>query len=294
MSSGSPAAKRSKVNGWRTRAIMLLTSPHSCPERAFVVEFSRRRRDAPERPGGACRLRPGGTFCVRRRVARVRPRRIALGQAPRGRGRGEAPRRQPSRLCSHASPIRKENTMTLRRFRIGLVAALLCVVPASAARGELPAQDWTRTETRTDCASYNPLRTPVLRRDPHPHELLGRLRCSCASATTPRDAYMFAQGAPDRPAALRRDGPADALRAAPPPARFHRGHRPRGVARRDPHLPHLRSSRIRRLNVPGPSHRDQRARRRGSTRRCRPSSSLFSSRSRARIRCVSVSAAPAT
>jgi hypothetical protein len=84
--------------------------------------------------------------------------------------------------------------MVIGRLATGLVALLLCLMPGSAARGELPTQDWARTETRTDCASYNPLRTPFFG-ETHIHTNFSGDAVFVRVRNTPRDAYMFAQGA---------------------------------------------------------------------------------------------------
>ncbi len=66
---------------------------------------------------------------------------------------------------------------------------------ATVAYAELPQQDWTRTETRADCASYNPLRSPFFG-ETHIHTAFSGDAAFVRTRTTPRDAYMFAQGAP--------------------------------------------------------------------------------------------------
>ncbi len=64
---------------------------------------------------------------------------------------------------------------------------------ATAAVAELPSQDWTRTETRADCASYNPLRSPFFG-ETHIHTSYSGDAAFVRVRTTPRDAYKFALG----------------------------------------------------------------------------------------------------
>jgi hypothetical protein len=71
-----------------------------------------------------------------------------------------------------------------------LVLALGRPVPAAA---ELPTQDWVRTETRTDCTAYDPLRQPFFG-ETHIHTSLSGDAAFVRVRTTPRDAYMFALG----------------------------------------------------------------------------------------------------
>ncbi len=73
------------------------------------------------------------------------------------------------------------------------VAVLVWLAPV-AASAELPQRDWVRTETRADCASYNPLRTPFFG-ETHVHTSFSGDATFVRVRTTPRDAYMFAQGA---------------------------------------------------------------------------------------------------
>jgi hypothetical protein len=71
-----------------------------------------------------------------------------------------------------------------------LCALLGLTGPAFA---ELPQQDWTRTETRADCASYNPLRSPFFG-ETHIHTGYSGDAAFVRVRTTPRDAYKFALG----------------------------------------------------------------------------------------------------
>ena len=84
--------------------------------------------------------------------------------------------------------------MVARRLETVLSVLVLLVLPAAAARGELPTQDWTRTESRADCASYNPLRAPFFG-ETHIHTSFSGDSVFVRVRSTPRDAYMFAQGA---------------------------------------------------------------------------------------------------
>ena len=104
--------------------------------------------------------------------------------------------------------------MTIRNL-LGGAAALGLTLATATARAELPTQDWTRTETRADCTSYDPLRTPFFG-ETHIHTSYSGDAVFVRVRTTPRDAYMFAQGdqiglppydafgAPTRSAHLRR------------------------------------------------------------------------------------------
>ncbi len=84
--------------------------------------------------------------------------------------------------------------MTVGRCRTTLAAVLLGALPATAAWADLPVRDWSRTETRADCASYNPLRSPFFG-ETHIHTSFSGDAAFVRVRTTPRDAYMFAQGA---------------------------------------------------------------------------------------------------
>ncbi len=84
--------------------------------------------------------------------------------------------------------------MSIGGVRTALVTVLLCCTCASLAWAELPTQDWTRTEARADCASYNPLRMPLFG-ETHIHTSFSGDATFVRVRTTPRDAYMFAQGA---------------------------------------------------------------------------------------------------
>ena len=77
-----------------------------------------------------------------------------------------------------------------------LVSSLACCVGlalATTARAELPQQDWSRTETRADCADYQPLRQPFFG-ETHIHTSFSGDAAFVRVRTTPRDAYMFATG----------------------------------------------------------------------------------------------------
>jgi hypothetical protein len=84
--------------------------------------------------------------------------------------------------------------MTARKLFRGAAALGLALVPATAP-AEPPVQDWARTETRADCASYDPLRTPFFG-ETHIHTSFSGDATFVRVRTTPRDAYMFAQGDP--------------------------------------------------------------------------------------------------
>lgn len=71
--------------------------------------------------------------------------------------------------------------------------ALGLTLTTAIARAELPTQDWTRTETRADCAGYNPLRAPFFG-ETHIHTGYSGDAVFVRVRTTPRDAYMFALG----------------------------------------------------------------------------------------------------
>jgi hypothetical protein len=62
------------------------------------------------------------------------------------------------------------------------------------ARAEHPPQDWTRTEARADCAGFNPLRSPFFG-ETHIHTAFSGDAVFVRVRATPRDAYLFAQGA---------------------------------------------------------------------------------------------------
>jgi hypothetical protein len=82
--------------------------------------------------------------------------------------------------------------MVIARFRLA-IAVLACLTSAAAAWADPPTQDWTRTETRADCASYNALRTPFFG-DLHVHTSFSGDAVFVRVRSTPRDAYMFAKG----------------------------------------------------------------------------------------------------
>src|SRR5262245_57989991 len=76
---------------------------------------------------------------------------------------------------------------------VRLLTACAALVLATTARAELPQQDWTRTETRADCTSYDALRSPFFG-ELHLHTGFSGDAAFARVRTTPRDAYMFAQG----------------------------------------------------------------------------------------------------
>ena len=120
------------------------------------------------------------------------------------------------------------------------LAALLFLVPVVATTAGADPFPWQRTETRQPCANFDAFRQPYFG-DTHVHTAYSSDAVFAGTREDPRGAYRFAQGAADRPAALRRAGAADAHGAAPPAARLHRRHRPRRAVRRDQHLPHARA-----------------------------------------------------
>ena len=84
--------------------------------------------------------------------------------------------------------------MFIGRFRLATtVAVVASLTSLGAAWADPPTQDWTRTETRADCASYNPLRTPLFG-ETHIHTSFSGDAVFVRVRSTPRDAYMFAQG----------------------------------------------------------------------------------------------------
>ena len=84
-------------------------------------------------------------------------------------------------------------------LRIGglVLAGSALVVTALAglafADPPMPAADWTRTEVRADCASYNALRNAYFG-DTHVHTKYSADSVLARNRTTVRDAYSFAQG----------------------------------------------------------------------------------------------------
>jgi hypothetical protein len=78
------------------------------------------------------------------------------------------------------------------RARLVVAAAPFLLVAVSAS-AEPPAQDWVRTETRADCASYDPLRKPFFG-ETHIHTSFSGDAAFARVRTTPRDAYRFAIG----------------------------------------------------------------------------------------------------
>ena len=83
--------------------------------------------------------------------------------------------------------------MAARRLRLGAVALGLGLLRPAAALAELPVQDWVRSETRADCDSYNPLRTPFFG-ETHIHTSFSGDAAFVRVRTTPTDAYNFAKG----------------------------------------------------------------------------------------------------
>jgi hypothetical protein len=82
--------------------------------------------------------------------------------------------------------------MTARHLLCGAAALGLALLPGTTP-AELPVQDWTRSETRADCTNYEPLRTPFFG-ETHIHSGYSGDAVFVRVRTTPRDAYMFAQG----------------------------------------------------------------------------------------------------
>jgi hypothetical protein len=82
-----------------------------------------------------------------------------------------------------------------RRFSQSFALSTLCalLVAAGPVRAELPQQDWTRSETRADCASYDPLRSPFFG-ETHIHTAFSGDAAFVRVRTTPRDAYRYAIG----------------------------------------------------------------------------------------------------
>ena len=153
--------------------------------------------------------------------------------------------------------------MTVGRFRTEIIAVLLGIIPATVAWGELPAQDWVRTETRADCASYNPLRTPFFG-ETHIHTSFSGDAVFVRVRSTPREAYMFAQGAQiGLP-------PYDAMDQ---PTRFAQLHRPLDFTAVTDHAEWLRATTMTTAMISEPRSA---ARPPGSMHPCRPSSSRFS------------------
>lgn len=79
----------------------------------------------------------------------------------------------------------------VRRTASALVLALV-LAPACSAEAA-PEQDWTRTETRDDCADYDPLRQPFFG-ETHIHTAYSMDALFVRTRTDPRDAYVFAKG----------------------------------------------------------------------------------------------------
>jgi hypothetical protein len=75
--------------------------------------------------------------------------------------------------------------------RLFSVCASLVLV--STVGAEMPTQDWTRTETHADCASYNALRSPFFG-ETHIHTSFSGDAAFVRVRTTPRDAYLYATG----------------------------------------------------------------------------------------------------
>lgn len=76
---------------------------------------------------------------------------------------------------------------------VGGVAASLLLVALSGAAQAQPTQDWTRTETRDDCADYSPTRNPYFG-DLHVHTKYSADSVLIRNRNDPRDAYDFAKG----------------------------------------------------------------------------------------------------
>jgi hypothetical protein len=85
-------------------------------------------------------------------------------------------------------PMRPPRRLTRLLLAVVSLVALPAVVSA-----ELPTQDWTRSETRADCASYAPLRQPFFG-ETHIHTSYSGDAAFVRVRTTPRDAYSFAKG----------------------------------------------------------------------------------------------------
>jgi hypothetical protein len=83
-------------------------------------------------------------------------------------------------------PMRAPRSFAL----LAAVAVALAAVPALA---DPPTQDWTRTETRADCTSYNPLRSPFFG-ETHVHTSFSGDAAFVRVRTTPRDSYIYAKG----------------------------------------------------------------------------------------------------
>lgn len=82
-----------------------------------------------------------------------------------------------------------------RLMAAGLVIATTAATPAvtSFADPPPPVQDWSRTETRADCAEHNALRNPYFG-DTHVHTKYSADAVLARTRNDPRDAYRFAIG----------------------------------------------------------------------------------------------------
>src|SRR5205085_9187576 len=103
--------------------------------------------------------------------------------------------RYPSAAPPHPMAERCKEARIMHPRRPSVRLALLCapLLIAATASAELPTQDWTRTETRADCASYNPLRSPFFG-ETHIHTSFSGDAAFVRVRTTPSDAYKFALG----------------------------------------------------------------------------------------------------
>ncbi len=115
-----------------------------------------------------------------------------------------------SSACVAAGPAELERALTGRSeaasgsltrwdlWMAGLCGALLAVLalslPAHAGSPPLPEKDWTRTETRADCAGYSALKNPYFG-DMHVHTKYSADSVLARNRSTVRDAYSFAKGA---------------------------------------------------------------------------------------------------
>lgn len=73
-----------------------------------------------------------------------------------------------------------------------MVALGLVFLPSPPADAQ-PTQDWTRTETRDDCADYDPLRQPFFG-ETHTHSSYSMDALFVRNRTDPRDTYVFTKG----------------------------------------------------------------------------------------------------
>jgi len=75
----------------------------------------------------------------------------------------------------------------------GAALAVTTLAASALADPPMPTADWTRTETRENCASYNPLRTAYFG-DTHVHTKYSADSVLARNRSTVRDAYDFAKG----------------------------------------------------------------------------------------------------